>query len=229
MIYLFYGSDVEKARAKAFLWVAAAREKEPNLTYTRLAREEITEAALEEAAAAGSLFAKRTLTLLDDPFASLKKSDEEGEGEEKTGIAALVEEKLPLLAESKNVIVLLAPKLAEARAQKIAVRAERAYAFQKAATGEERGFNAALVNALGAGDGKKLWLEIVRAKEAGDAPEALHGLLHWKARDLIEKGSRTHSSQKARELSLALIALLQNTRRRGGDLYESLERFALAL
>ncbi len=47
MIYLFYGSDVQKVRTKAFEWVAKARAKEPNLAYVRLTREELTPATLQ--------------------------------------------------------------------------------------------------------------------------------------------------------------------------------------
>ena len=68
MIYLFHGSDVEKTRAKAFEWVAKARVKEPNLAYVRLAREELSSSALEDAALSGGLFVKRLLILIDDPF-----------------------------------------------------------------------------------------------------------------------------------------------------------------
>ncbi len=89
---------------------------------------------------------------------------------------------------------------------------------KKAALEDKRGFNSALVNALGARNRDKLWLEINRALRAGDAPEMLHGLLHWKARDMRD-----------RKLSLDLINLLQSSRRSGLDLSLSLERFALSL
>ena len=59
MLYLFHGNDIEKTRAKAFEWVAAARKKEPNLVYVRLAREELSSAALEDAALAKKLAAFR--------------------------------------------------------------------------------------------------------------------------------------------------------------------------
>jgi hypothetical protein len=57
----------------------------------------------------------------------------------------------------------------------------------------------------------------------------LHGLLHWKARDLMKKGSRSWTSEESRRLSLALIALLQGSRRGGLDLPLALERFALSI
>ena len=219
MLYLFYGSDSEKARRKAFEWVAAARKKEPNLAYMRLAREDLSEGALLEAATANSLFAKRTLTLIDDPY---QESEEETE--------AVLDDYIDILANSENVIVILAPKLLATKAKKLGAKAKLEYRFDKAATREDaRGFNANLVNALESRSCERLWLEITRAQRAGDAPEMLHGLLHWKARDLMEKGSRVWTAQESRQLSLSLISLLQDSRRGGLSLSESLERFALSV
>lgn len=233
MIYLFHGSDIEKTRTKAFEWVAKAREKEPNLAYVRLAREELTPAALEDAALSGGLFVKRLLILIDDPLPAGRQgfqsmSEDEDSGEETA--SSFFEEHLDSLAASDNAIIILAPKLTAAKVKKIAAKAKMVYAYDKTVAREEaRGFNSNLVNALSARSREKLWTEINRALFAGDAPEMLHGLLHWKARDLMEKGSRTWSPEETRRLSLALIELLQNSRRGGFDLSLSLERFALSL
>ena len=133
-----------------------------------------------------------------------------------------------MLAGSDNAILILAPGLPPAKAKKIAAKAAKAYAFD-APSALERGFNAALVNALGARSREKLWLEVVRALRQGDAPEMLHGLLHWKARDLMQRGNRAWRPSDARALSLSLITLLADSRRTGLDVAQSLERFALAL
>ncbi len=230
MIYLFTGSDIEKTREKAFAWVSAARLKEPNLFYARFAREEITENTLDEISASGSLFAKRTLTLLDDPFATSKKTEEDETENEEMGADSILEEKWNLLIDSENVIVVLAPKLTAVKTKKLGTKAAKVYTFDKTLAREEvRGFNGNLVNALGVRDANKLWLEIVRALRAGDAPEMLHGLLHWKARDILEKGSRAWKPNEARTLSLNLIRLLPDSRRDGLDFSETLERFALSI
>lgn len=229
MLYLFYGSDVEKVRTKAFEWVATARAKEPNLAYARLAREEITPAALEDAALSGGLFVKRLLVLLDDPFQKTRGTEDE-EGGAEPGDESVLEAHLQALADSDNAIVILAPKLASAKAKKIAAKAKREYKYDEpAAHADARGFNSALVNALAAKSREKLWLEVNRALRAGDAPEMLHGLLHWKARDLMEKGGRAWTPEESRRLSLSLISLLQDSRRKGLDLSESLERFSLSI
>ncbi len=228
MIYLFYGSDVEAVRSKAFAWVAAARAKQPDLSYVRLSKEEMTPAALDDAAASGGLFVKRLLILLDDPFAKARTT-EEGEEDEDQSLASPVEDRLDALVASDNAIVLLAPKLATAKAKKIAARAAKVYQFDEREVKQARGFNGNLVNALAFRTGEKLWLEVVRALRQGDAPEALHGLLHWKARDLMEKGGRAWSQDETRQLSLDLISLLQNSRRNGLDLACALEKFALSV
>ena len=230
VIYLFHGTDLEKARAKAFGWVAKARTKEPNLAYVRLAREELTDASLDDAALSGGLFVSRLLVLIDDPFPAARAASEEESADEKEAAGSILDAHLDALAASDNAIIILAPKLAAAKAKKLAAKAKMEYAYDKPATLEDRrGFNSNLVNALAARQRDKLWLEINRALYAGDAPEMLHGLLHWKARDLMEKDSRAWTPKEARSLSLALIELLQNSRRGGLDLSLSLERFALSI
>jgi len=230
MIYFFHGTDIEKTRTKAFEWVAKARAKEPNLVYVRLAREELTNAALTDAALSGGLFVQRLLILIDDPFPSARAASGEEGGEEEANSGSLLEEHLDRLAASDNAIIILAPKLAAAKAKKLAAKAKMTYVYDKPAAFEDkRGFNSNLVNALAARSREKLWLEINRALSAGDAPEMLHGLLHWKARDLMEKGSRAWTPKESRQLSLALIELLQSSRRGGLDLSLSLERFALSI
>ncbi|MDP2655213.1 MAG: hypothetical protein Q8P17_01495 [bacterium] len=229
MIYLFHGSDSEKVRAKAFEWVAKARAKEPNLAYVRLAREELTDAALEDSALSGGLFVKRLLILIDDPFPVARAKSEDDESGE--GIAGTVlEEHLDNLAASDNAIIILAPKLAAAKTKKFIAKAKMEYKYDKPAAFEDkRGFNTNLVNALAARSREKLWLEINRALHAGDEPQKIHGLLHWKARDLMEKGSRVWTLAESRALSLSLISLLQSSRRGGLDLLLSLEKFALSV
>lgn len=234
MIYLFHGTDVEKVRAKAFEWVAKARVKEPNLAYVRLAREELTDAALQDAALSGGLFVSRLLILLDDPFPSGRVKSEEDESEDdEVGAQNILEEHIDALAQSDNAIIILAPKLAAAKAKKLVAKAKVEYKFDikidASLPAVRQGFNSGLVDALAARSREKLWLEINRALYAGDAPEMLHGLLHWKARDLMAKGGRAWKPQEARKLSLSLITLLQESRRGGLDLSLSLERFALSI
>lgn len=218
MIYFFHGTDIEKVRTKAFEWVAKARAKEPNLAYVRLAREDLTSSALEDATLSGGLFVKRLLILIDDPYAKDIVSHSSDEGLTMSPHSVL-DEHIDALASSDNAIVILAPKLVAAKAKKLIAKAKVEYKYDKpAALEDKRGFNSRLVNALGSRSREKLWLEINRALRAGDAPEMLHGLLHWKARDMRD-----------RKLSLDLISLLQTSRRGGLDLDLALEKLSLSL
>lgn len=215
MIYLFHGTDTGKARAKAFAWITAARAKAPEAAYVRLQGNQITAEALQNAISAQGLFFAKSLILIDDPFA-----------DEESGEALL--SLLDMLAASGNPVGILAPKLLAVRAKKLEAVATKV--FKEDATPKQgRGFNSALVNALAAKDGKALWKEVVKAERLGDAPEALHGLLHWKARDMMQKGNAKWGKEGARMLSVSLIELLADARSGDLPLVLSLERFALSL
>ncbi len=216
MIYLFTGTDEHKARTKAFAWVEASRKKAPEASYLRVEGKNLNAQAIEELTASQGLFFSKLLVLIDDPFAS--KAAEE-----------LVLEHLDRLADSSNPIAFLAPDISAALEKKLEKHVQKIFHEDIKAKQPARGFNAGLVNALGARDGKKLWLELMKAERAGDAPEMLHGLLHWKARDLMQKGGRGWSREEARTLSVELIALLGDSRQGTLSLSETLEQFALSL
>lgn len=215
MLYLFHGSDVNKVRAKAFAWVTAARAKAPDAYYLRLEPAAVSEESVRDALGSQGLFFSKTLVMLDDPF------DQKEAGE---AVLAL----LPELAASPNAVAILAPKLIPARVKKIEAHAEKVFKVDAVAK-PARGFNSALVNALAQKDGQALWTEIIKAHRQGDAPEMVHGLLHWKARDLMQKGGGAWGREGARKLSRDLIDLLADSRGRDIELPLALERFALSL
>jgi hypothetical protein len=84
---------------------------------------------------------------------------------------------------------------------------------------KERGFDPfGLTFALGNKDKKKLWLGIMASLRAGEKPEAIAGLLAWKARQM-----------KDIKLSRELVSLYHDSHRGVGSLELLLERFALRL
>lgn len=216
MIYLFHGTDVEKVRAKTFQWVAAVRAKAPEAPYIRLEASQVTSEALAEAVGSQGLFFAKTLVLIDDPFS------ESASGE-------ILLEHLEMLSASTNVVAVLAPKLLASRFKKLEAQAEKVFVFDTSEKKPMRGFNGALVSALSNKDGKALWKEIVLAERAGDAPEMIHGLLHWKARDMMQKENSKWSKEGARKLSVELIELVSDSRGGNMPLSQSLERFALSV
>ena len=196
MIYLFHGSDTNKVRAKAFQWILAARDKAPEAMYLRIEASELTAESLANALSAQGLFFTKTLVLLDDPFSETESAD-------------LVLERVKELAASDNPIAILAPKLLAARLKKVESHATKVFEVNVLDKKPARGFNSALINALGAKDGATLWKEIVKAERGGDVPEMIHGLLHWKARDMMQKAGANESARiYARGLSRRLIGLV---------------------
>lgn len=84
---------------------------------------------------------------------------------------------------------------------------------------KDRGFDPhGLTFALGNRDKKKLWLGITEALREGEKPEAIAGLLAWKARQM-----------KDAKLSRELLVLYHDAHRGLGSLELLLERFALKL
>jgi hypothetical protein len=75
-----------------------------------------------------------------------------------------------------------------------------------------------VAQALGARDRKGLWLGLTRALRAGEKPEALGGLLAWKARAMNDAA-----------LSRTITFMYHDSHRGAGELELLLERFALTL
>ncbi|MBY0472980.1 hypothetical protein K2Q00_01670 [Patescibacteria group bacterium] len=95
---------------------------------------------------------------------------------------------------------------------------------------KEESFNMfALATVFGTRDRKKLWLMLAKASRAGAAPEAVAGMMHWKVRDMLAKGSSAYTKEELRKISRTLVALYHDSHRGAGDLELLLERFALRL
>ncbi|MBC7836257.1 hypothetical protein H7X87_00550 [Acetobacteraceae bacterium] len=75
-----------------------------------------------------------------------------------------------------------------------------------------------ITSALAAHDKKKLWLGLTEALRAGEKPEAIAGLLAWKARQMQDAN-----------LSRELVFMYHDSHRGAGDLALLLERFTLKL
>ena len=84
-----------------------------------------------------------------------------------------------------------------------------------------------LASALERGDKKALWIAYEEALRAGHEPEALAGILAWKARSMLGRSSL--KDERARKLSSDMVTLYHESRRGAGDLGLLLERYILTL
>lgn len=131
-------------------------------------------------------------------------------GEEFLELAeGLVESPHTFIFEEKKLLKAPSEKLKKARAKIEIEKQEK----------KERVFDEfGMTRALAAGDRKKLWLGLTRALRGGEKPEAIAGLLAWKARQIRDAN-----------LSRELVFMYHDSHRGAGDLALLLERFALKL
>ena len=87
----------------------------------------------------------------------------------------------------------------------------------------------ALANALRAGDKKALWVGYQRELLNDAAPEAIHGVLFWAAKDMMLKSRSESEKSRAKKLIATLTELPHEARRQGEDLEYALERFVLSV
>lgn len=124
---------------------------------------------------------------------------------------------LEVFAESPHTFVFAEEKLLKAETEalkKVGAKIE----IEKTVKKEYRFDNFGVANALGKKDKKGLWLALIASWRAGEKPEAVAGLLCWKARQL-----------KDVNLSRKLVCLYHDSHRGAGELELLLERFALKL
>ena len=85
----------------------------------------------------------------------------------------------------------------------------------------------ALANALRSRDKKALWVSYQR-ELAGSAPEAIHGVLFWGAKQALLAARGAKDIERAQKLVAHLAELPHESRRRGVELEYALERFVLS-
>lgn len=82
----------------------------------------------------------------------------------------------------------------------------------------------ALANFLQTGKRKELWVAYQKELQKGSAPEAVHGLLFWAAKQMLLRSD----TPRARALVAELAELPHEARRRGQELEYALEHFVLS-
>ncbi|OHB18817.1 MAG: hypothetical protein A2854_03065 [Parcubacteria group bacterium RIFCSPHIGHO2_01_FULL_56_18] len=206
-MYLYIGTDREKARAKMATDIARVAKGADIIR--------ITDAhTLDDMAAAlrgGGMFANKRVLVFENTNANpemrgmLLDALEEGIAD-----PVFIFEEKPLAAGKK-------------RFEKYAERVEKFDSPKK----ERDGSIFAIANALRAGDKKALWVSYMREIAKGGAPEAIHGVLFWGAKDAFLKSGGKDA--RTRRLVAELAVLPHEARRRGEDLEYALERFVLCV
>lgn len=207
MMHLYIGSDREKARATMQSDITKAAKGAEVVRITDAHSREDLVSALR----GGGMFATKRVLV----FENLNSN------------AEMREMLLEALGRGiEDPVFLFEEKLLAADRKKYDKFADKVEVFE--APKKERDSSIfAIANALRAGDKKELWVSYMREIGKGGAPEAIHGVLFWGAKDAFTKSGG--KDMRAGKLVAALAELPHEARRRGEDLEYALERFVLSV
>ena len=172
MLYVIYGTDIEKAREKSHALFEALKEKKPDASAGTITSEEITLDRLDELTQTQGLFENKQIIFMDR---TLENKD----------VREVMLEKIDAIAESPNIFIFFEGKLTKDILRKLEKRAEKITEYEAAEEKKkEVGNFFALADALGQKDKKSLWLLLREALDGDAAPEEIHGILFWQAKSL---------------------------------------------
>jgi hypothetical protein len=206
MLYFYSGTDTDKAR----IALNDALEKiAKKMTVVRITDVHIR-ADVEAALQGGGMFGGERAVVFDNVYTNDDLRD-------------VLAAALPRIAKSKDIFFMLESALDAATRkgiEKYATEFER-FDAKKVAKAETI---FSLANALQSGKKKDLWVGYQRELQSGKAPEAIHGVLFWAAKQLLLKSG----TPRARSLVAELAELPHEARRRGFELEYALEHFVLS-
>ena len=175
-----------------------------------------TSADLEMSLRGGGLFSESPIIVFDGLVS--------GENEE---LATRLLSQLPYIAKSSDQFFLLEGALDASTRKMLEKYAEKSERFDLVKK-EERSTIFSLANALRGGDKKALWIGYHRELQKGSAPEAIHGVLFWAAKEMFFSAREGKERARAATLVSSLAGLPHEARRTGFDLEYALERFTLS-
>ncbi len=236
MIYLIYGTDIDKAREKARGLFDALRQKKPDASLGTITAEVVSESLIEELTATQGLFENKQILFVE-------KTLEHKDAKE------IILTNLSKLAESPNIFIFFEGKLTKEIVKKFEKHSEKVTVYEsETEKPKEAGSFFALADAFGARDKKKLWLLMREAFDNDAVPEEIHGILFWQAKALVlaqktasasetglnpfvySKAERYLGNFKEGELDTyvsRLVSLYHEAHRGKKDFEKELELFAL--
>jgi hypothetical protein len=238
MLYLIYGTNTNKVRAKQRELVGIMQSKQPNVSLYRVTTETWKDSLLEELLGSQGLFLAKYIVTLD----KVLEDKEIG-----SDIIGSLEE----MKESDHAWIILEDKVSAPNLKKIEKFAHKVFDFNDSVSVEKKRLLAFDFAEQFAGKNKVgAWREFIKLKEADLAGEEIHGVLWWQMKSVYlakfsktaeESGLTPYSFQKAlrlskgwelKELNLLLDKLVEiyhEAHRGGGDLMVELERSSLGL
>lgn len=238
MIYLIYGTDTDKARAKVRSLVNSLIAKKPDASHEKITDETFSDSKLDELVGGMGLFSSRSIVEMDKVFRNKEAKE-------------TILERIKDISASENIFIFLEDGLNKKELTTFEKHSEKVQEFALREGPAEKAITLfPLTDALGKRDKKELWVLYHQAKIRGSSDEEIHGLLFWQIKSLIlshtakdakQAGLNPYVFQKALRyaknfqpqelsaLSLKLITLYHDARRGLAPLDAGLEKFVLEL
>ncbi len=210
MLYFYTGTDRKKARAEMNAALKGVVKKDVRIVRITDAN---APADLRAALSGAGMFADEQVVVCDGVL-----------GNEEMRMEML--ESLKSMRDSKDTFFVLEEKPDAATRKQIEKYAEDSKRFDSATAKKENNIFA-IANALRRADKKTLWVSYQRQLADSAAPEAIHGVLFWAAKDMFMKSSGEQQN-RAKKLIVELAELPHEARRRGEEMEYALERFVLS-
>ena len=207
MLYFYSGTDREKARTAMN---AAAKKVSKNIVRITDAN---VPADLAAAFGGGGMFHEPRVVVLNGVLGSEE-------------MRAILLDALAYMRDSEETFFILEEKPDAATRKQIEKYAERSERYDKPG-GKKSGDIFAIAGALRRADKKALWVNYQRQLAENAAPEAIHGVLFWAAKDMFQKARTDAEKSRATALLEDLAELPHESRRRGVELEYTLEMFVL--
>lgn len=241
MLYLIYGTNTNKVRAKQKELISIMQSKQPNVSLYRVTSENWADNILDELISSQGLFLAKYIVTLDRVL------------EEKEAGAVLIDN-LKEFKESEHAWIIVEEKISAPNLKKIEKYAYKVFDFNESAGegGDKKqklnAFNFAEQfasrNKVGA------WSEFIKLREAELVGEEIHGVLWWQMKSVYlakfcknaeDAGLAPYSYQKSLRFSKAwelkelnvlldsLVVMYHDAHRGAGDLMIEMEVLSLKL
>jgi len=216
MIYFYYGTDIEKARQKSLELIQSLLKRKPDASLFKIDSEHFDVNIIKEYIEGQGLFSEKYIVFFD-------KICEKKETKEI--FLDLIKE----ISESKNIFVIFEGKLDKVTSNKIEKKSEKFINFQLLEKEKKSEYNAfALADAFANKNKKESWILYRKAIDAGEAPEALHGMIFWKVKSMIlESRNSLWKKEELNSVLKELIDIYHESRRGESELETRLESFIL--
>lgn len=184
MLYIYYGTDIAKARAKVRKTVDVLRKKQPDALYLRVYGDEFLAQNPTELVASQGLFKSEYIVLLDSILVNADAQK-------------MFFDMIQALAQAPHIFLLLQDALSTKLLTKLEKHATKIESFDRVAKeGSVRENAFAITDALLARNKSAVWNELQQQYQSGKPAEEIAGVLFWAAKSIV-LGHTAGSAQEA--------------------------------